>query len=81
MQRDGASGEVGDRDRGDDRLEGDVLETFEFQVHLNLALRRNREQKKQGASRWSNQWRVKYRNSQEMKAAAPRELLFLLVLE
>jgi hypothetical protein len=46
-----------------------------------LALRRNREQKKQGASRRSNHWRVKYRNSQEMKAAAPRELLFLLVLE
>ncbi len=47
-QFDIAAGEVGDRDRRDDRFIGDVLQTLEFQIHLDLSLRRENERKSKG---------------------------------
>jgi hypothetical protein len=43
-----AAGEVRDREGGEDRLVRDVLQAFEFQLDLNLGLRRRSQKKKRG---------------------------------
>src|SRR4029453_10575121 len=62
-QQNVAPGHVGNLDRRDDGLEGDVLEPLELQIHLDLPLRWESDQKERNEDEGAGHARLKYCNS------------------
>ena len=71
-QQNVAPGHVGNRDRRDDRLEGDVLKPFELQIHLDLPLRWESHQKERGQDEGAGHARLKYCNSSAARGRISR---------